>query len=86
MFSMLFDVLLGASAGIGQGIAVHFASLGSKLVLTGRSQEKLEETRQLCSKTGTSADKVTAIYFLVYIYFGKRKVHNVYKIMCFALQ
>ncbi|KAJ8300547.1 hypothetical protein KUTeg_022066 [Tegillarca granosa] len=40
----------GSSAGIGEGIAVHFAKIGCRLSLSGRSQEKLQAVANRCVK------------------------------------
>jgi len=48
-------VLTGASAGIGQGLAIALAQQGANLVLAARSQAALEETVALCMKQGGSA-------------------------------
>jgi short-subunit dehydrogenase len=45
-------VITGASSGIGRGIAEIAAARGAKLVLNGRSQERLEETAAECRKVG----------------------------------
>jgi hypothetical protein len=37
--------ILGASSGIGAATAVHFASLGCSLSLTGRNVDNLERTK-----------------------------------------
>lgn len=42
-------LVTGASSGIGRGCAIVAAELGAKVVLTGRSQERLEETREQMS-------------------------------------
>lgn len=46
-----FTLITGASSGIGRALAVKLSS-ERKLILHGRSEERLEETRQLCSDTG----------------------------------
>ena len=37
-----FIIIIGASSGIGQASAIHFASLGAKLVITGRKEAALQ--------------------------------------------
>jgi len=46
-------VITGASDGIGREIALHYAKRKYKLVLAGRSQEKLFEVQDLCTKQGS---------------------------------
>lgn len=41
-------VLTGASRGIGKSLAIQLAQLGAKLVIGGRSEARLKETRDLC--------------------------------------
>lgn len=41
-------LITGASSGIGEGIAIHFASLQAKLVITGRNQARLNLVAQKC--------------------------------------
>ena len=40
--------IVGASKGLGQELALHFASLGAKLILSSRSAEKLEQVKLEC--------------------------------------
>ena len=45
-------IITGASSGIGRGVAEIAAARGAKLVLNGRSQDRLEETAAACRKAG----------------------------------
>ncbi|KAG8239200.1 hypothetical protein J437_LFUL018565 [Ladona fulva] len=54
-------VITGASSGIGAGTAVHFASLGCKLVIAGRNEDNLKGVSQKCLGSGLSADKVSVL-------------------------
>ena len=49
-------IITGASSGIGRGVAIYFAKYGAKLVLTGRSEKGLNETKELCK--GQTPDNV----------------------------
>jgi short-subunit dehydrogenase len=42
--------ITGASSGIGRALALHLAGLGSNLVLSSRSREKLEEVSSDCGR------------------------------------
>lgn len=42
-------LVTGASSGIGRQVAVSVAQMGGHVVLTGTSEERLEETRRLCN-------------------------------------
>jgi len=42
-------IVTGASSGIGQGVALRLNELGATVIATGRSLEKLEETKSLCT-------------------------------------
>ena len=42
-------IITGASSGIGKQIAIHLSFLGAYCVLVGRSLEKLEQVKSLCS-------------------------------------
>ncbi|KAH6920495.1 hypothetical protein HPB50_028516 [Hyalomma asiaticum] len=53
-------VITGASSGIGQATSVHFASLGSWLVLTGRRKDALDNVAKLCHDKGVPKDKVNS--------------------------
>ena len=48
-------VITGASAGIGQELAVQLAERGAQLVLAGRNKDALEQTRGQCMKAGAKA-------------------------------
>lgn len=43
-------LITGASSGIGEAIARHFASKGSYLLLSGRNQKELERVKNECSQ------------------------------------
>ncbi len=45
----------GASSGLGRAAAVALAAAGAKLVVTGRSEERLEKTRSMLAGDGHSA-------------------------------
>ena len=45
-------LVTGASSGIGQGTAVHLASLGCKLSLISRNLDALNEVSEKCKETG----------------------------------
>ena len=53
-------LITGASQGIGKALALGFAQMGSHLILTARTREKLEETRALIEQTGRRALVVPA--------------------------
>lgn len=46
-------LITGASSGLGRALAVRYADKGVTLSLSGRSQERLEETAQLCRDKGS---------------------------------
>nr|XP_034303261.1 protocadherin Fat 1-like isoform X2 [Crassostrea gigas] len=47
-----------ASAGIGEGIALHFASLGAQLSLSGRNREELSRVSTLCQQQGAKEEQI----------------------------
>lgn len=49
-FSGKVFIITGASSGIGAGAAEYLSNLGAKLVITGRSEENLLETKKKCKK------------------------------------
>lgn len=51
-------VITGASAGIGQALAVALARRGARLALSGRNAERLAETRRLCGDAEMVVDQV----------------------------
>ncbi|KUL08592.1 MAG: Short-chain dehydrogenase/reductase SDR [Proteiniphilum sp. 51_7] len=53
-------LITGASGGIGESIAVRLASLGMKLLITGRNREKLEQLKEKIEKHGSEAHLITA--------------------------
>ena len=59
------NCLSGASSGIGQGIATEYAKYGPFLALTGRSMERLQETKKLCMENGLDESKVVSLKVFV---------------------
>ena len=53
---LIINVDIGASSGIGRATAIHFARLGAKLSLTGRSLEQLQASADLCYENGCEKD------------------------------
>lgn len=51
-------LITGASRGIGESTALHFASLGSWLSLTARSESNLERVAEACYNEGLPRGKV----------------------------
>ncbi|XP_077535323.1 meso-2,3-butanediol dehydrogenase-like [Haemaphysalis longicornis] len=54
-------LITGASSGIGESTALHFASLGSWLALMARNVEKLEKVAEACRAKGVPREKVLVV-------------------------
>lgn len=54
-------LITGASSGIGAGAAIHFASLGCRLALSGRNEENLQKTVKQCVDTGLPEGKIISL-------------------------
>ncbi|XP_046330677.1 3-oxoacyl-[acyl-carrier-protein] reductase FabG-like [Haliotis rufescens] len=54
-------LITGASSGIGEGTALHFAKHGAKLSITGRDKTRLEDVAKRCSECGIPADDILAL-------------------------
>jgi NAD(P)-dependent dehydrogenase (short-subunit alcohol dehydrogenase family) len=54
-------VITGASSGIGQGVAIGFATHGANVVLGGRNTSQLEETKSQCIKAGLKENQVVLV-------------------------
>lgn len=54
-------LITGASSGIGEGTAVHFAKLGARLSLAGRSVDNLSRVAGLCQGQGLSENDVLTV-------------------------
>ena len=52
-------LITGAGQGVGQGIALALAAAGAKIAITGRTAEKLEQTRALILQRGAEASAAT---------------------------
>ncbi|XP_023225534.1 uncharacterized protein LOC111626403 isoform X2 [Centruroides sculpturatus] len=62
MLTDMMSMCLGASSGIGVGIAVHFASCGCFLALNGRNVDRLKITKEKCINSGQlSENKVLLV-------------------------
>lgn len=63
MYDMKTKVALitGASSGIGESTALHFASLGCYLALTARNLERLEKVAEACRAKGIPKEKVIVV-------------------------
>lgn len=53
--------ITGGSSGIGEALALQFASEGSKIVLSSRREEELNRVREMCIKSGLSPDDVLVL-------------------------
>lgn len=53
-------IVTGSGQGVGQGIAVALAREGARLVLTGRTEKKLEATKKLIEEIGGEAITLSA--------------------------
>ncbi|XP_070389307.1 uncharacterized protein [Dermacentor albipictus] len=60
-FSEFAEALLGASAGIGESTALHFASLGCALSLMARKKAPLDNVAKACCENGLPNDKVLVV-------------------------
>ncbi|XP_013380564.1 uncharacterized protein LOC106151726 [Lingula anatina] len=54
-------IITGASSGIGQGTAIHMASLGCKLTISGRKMDNLQKTAQMCEEQGLAKEKILIV-------------------------
>lgn len=54
-------LITGASSGIGESTALHFASLGCWVSLTARNKSNLERVAEACCKQGIPRDKVLVV-------------------------
>lgn len=52
-------VITGASSGIGAALALHYAEKGTRLSLSGRNPERLDDIAQHCREKGADVDAQT---------------------------
>lgn len=50
--------ITGGSSGIGEALALQFASQGARLVLSARREDELQRVKQLCIEKGAAPDSV----------------------------
>nr|XP_054923452.1 uncharacterized protein LOC126525259 [Dermacentor andersoni] len=78
-------LITGASAGIGESTAKHFASLGCWLSLTGRNTANLERVAEACCAQGLPRDKATLSYLahfvLHHVYFLSTLLPNSFQVL-----
>ncbi|CAA98264.1 DeHydrogenases, Short chain [Caenorhabditis elegans] len=60
-FSGKSVIITGSSNGIGRSAAVIFAKEGAQVTITGRNEDRLEETKQQILKAGVPAEKINAV-------------------------
>ncbi len=53
--------ITGASSGIGEALALQFASQGARLVLSARREDELQRVKALCINNGAAEDGVTVL-------------------------
>jgi len=57
-------IVTGSSSGIGQGIAIHFAKLGAKVVVTGRNEPNVNKVADQCQSVSPNGQKVCKTIYL----------------------
>ena len=65
--SHIHDTFAGASSGIGATTAVEFAKNGAKLILTGRNEERLQQTSKMCQNVGLNKDSASSLSLIVIV-------------------
>lgn len=48
--------ITGAGSGIGRALAMEYASVDTRLILSGRTEERLQETAELCRSRGAEVE------------------------------
>lgn len=58
--------ITGASSGIGEYLAYELASHGTRLVLSGTNQKRLEKVKAVCQEKGLSENDILVLAFNIY--------------------
>jgi short-subunit dehydrogenase len=61
MFRSAACLITGASSGLGRALALKLAPLGARLVLTGRSPDRLDQTRSEAIRLGAQPDAIRLV-------------------------
>jgi NAD(P)-dependent dehydrogenase (short-subunit alcohol dehydrogenase family) len=58
----VYHICVGASSGIGAETALHFVKLGARVVITGRNEANLEDTKRKClAAEGAHSNQVVSV-------------------------
>ena len=81
--SYFSNLLVGASSGLGEGIADLFSKCGASLALTGRNKENLRKVAEKCKESSPNKLEVGLIFkFYFHINQSLFLLDNVQPISC----